>query len=374
VIFAQVRHVFRKEVAQIRRNRQALVLLLVPPLFQMILFGYAATTDLKDVPFVLVDLDRTPTSRALVERMTGSNYFRLAGVEESPARVEPWLLRGRADLALVIPAGYGRELLAGHRPAVQVLADGTDSNSAMKGLAYAAQIVRDEAEARFPRPAPPSLRPGRVEVESRVWYNPDLRSRWYMVPVVMALVLMIVVMNLSSMAIVREREIGTMEQLIVTPLDRRALLIGKLAPYAVAGLFEIALTMTIALGWFRVPLRGSPIELVALSFLFVLVTLATGLLVSTVARTQQQAMMASMFFIMTPMIYLSGFLFPIENMPAVVQAMTWCLPLRYYADIVRGIFLKGASITTLWPDALALAGFAVGTMTLAILRFRKRLD
>jgi ABC-2 type transport system permease protein len=185
---------------------------------------------------------------------------------------------------------------------------------------------------------------------------------------------MIVLMTLGSMAVVRERELGTMEQLIVTPLEPRALMIGKLAPYAVLGMIEVLITTSVAVGWFRVPLRGPFLELFATAFLFVLVVLALGLLVSTIARTQQQAMMASMFFIMTPMIYLSGFLFPIENMPPLIQAVTYLLPLRYFAEIVRGMFLRGATLATLWPNALALAVFAVVLTALAARRFRKTLD
>lgn len=368
----QIRHVFRKEMAQLRRNRDALRILLVAPFLQMLAFGYAATTDLKNIPFLLVDQDRTSESRALIERFTGSGFFRIAGAEDTPAAVDGWLMRGKADLAIVIPAGYGRDLLAGRRPTVQVLADGTDSNSSMRGMAYAARIVSAEAEARFGDARPASL--GEVEVEPRIWYNPDLRSRWYMVPAVLALVLMVVLLTLSSMAVVREREAGTMEQLIVTPLDPRALLIGKLAPYALVGLLEVAITTTVAVGWFRVPLRGSVFELFGLAFLFVIVALALGLFVSTLARTQQQAMMGSMFFVMVPMIYLSGFLFPIENMPPWIQAVTWFLPLRYFAEIVRGVFLRGATLETLWPNAVALAAFAVVLLTLATRRFRKTLD
>jgi len=370
---AQVGHVFRKEMAQLRRNKEALRILLVVPFFQMLAFGYAATTDVKEIPFLLVDLDRTAESRALVERFTGSGFFRMVEATERPADAEVHLVRGTADLALVIPRGYGRDLARGGRPTVQLLADGTDSNSSMRGLTYAGTIVQQEARARFTRAEGPGL-PGHVIVEPRVWYNPDLRSRWYMVPAVMAMVLMIVLMTLSSMAVVREREIGTMEQLIVTPLDPGALLLGKLAPYALVGLFEIAVTTTVAVGWFHVPLRGSLLDLVGIGFLFVIVVIALGLLVSTMARTQQQAMMASMFFLMTPMIYLSGFLFPIENMPAAVQAATWLVPLRYFAEVVRGVFLKGATIETLWPNALALAGFGAAYLLVATRRFRKRLD
>ena len=375
MFWKQVRHVFIKEFAQLRRNPDMLRILFIAPFVQMLAFGYAATTDVKDIPFVLVDQDRSPASRMLIERFTGSGYFRLMGLEPTPDGVDDWLVRGRADLALVIPAGYGRELGAGRRPQVQVLADGTDSNSSMRGLAYASQIVGQESAARMAELLPEHMkRPGQLKVAARVWYNPDLKSRWYMVPAVMALVLMMVLMTLGAMAVVRERESGTMEQLIVTPLDPRALMIGKLAPYAGVGLIEVLVTTTVAVGWFRVPLRGSFFELVAMAFLFVLVVLATGLLVSTIARTQQQAMMASMFFIMTPMIYLSGFLFPIENMPKLIQAVTWALPLRYFAEIVRGVFLKGATLRTLWPNALALAGFAVVLTFTAARRFRKTLD
>ena len=375
MFWKQVRHVFRKEFAQLRRNPDMLRILFVAPFLQMLAFGYAATTDVKEIPFVLVDQDRSPASRALIERFTGSGYFRLTALEPTVDRVDDWLVRGRADLALVIPARYGSELEAGRRPTVQVLADGTDSNSSMRGLAYASQIVGQESAARLEQLMPERMqRPGQLTVAPRVWFNPDLRSRWYMVPAVMALVLMIVLMTLGAMAVVRERESGTMEQLIVTPLDPRALMIGKLAPYAGVGLIEVLITTTLAVGWFRVPLRGSFVELVGLAFIFVLVVLATGLMVSTVARTQQQAMMASMFFIMTPMIYLSGFLFPIENMPRGIQAVTWFLPLRYFAEIVRGVFLKGSTLRTLWPNALVLVGFAIGLTFLAARRFRKTLD
>jgi ABC-2 type transport system permease protein len=370
----QVRHVFKKEMAQLTRNRDALRILLVVPFLQMLAFGYAATTDVKDIPYVLVDLDRSPASRALAQRFTGSGLFRLVGAEDSPDAVDGWLVRGKADLAIVVPAGYGAGVARGGRPEVQILADGTDSNSAMRGMSYAARIIADESRERFPADDAARAGVGSVRIEPRGWFNPDLRSRWYMVPAVLAMVLMIVLMTLSSMAIVRERETGTMEQLIVTPLSPRALMLGKLAPYAIVGLVEIAITTAVATLWFRVPLRGSVFDLFGLSFLFVLVTLATGLLVSTIARTQQQAMMASMFFIMTPMIYLSGFLFPIENMPAAIRAVTWLIPLRYFAEIVRGVFLKGAGLETLWTNALALALFAAGLWVLAARRFRKTLD
>ena len=376
MFWRQVRHVFVKEFAQLRRNREALRILFIAPLIQTLAFGYAATTDIRDIPFVLVDQDHSPASRALIERFTGSGYFRLVGAEPTSDRVDDWLVRGKADLALVLARRLRAR--AARRKAAAGAAPGRRHR--LQLLDARARPTRRRSSARNRRCAPPQLvpeglpKPGQITVEPRVWYNPDLRSRWFMVPAVIAMVLMIVLMTLGAMAIVRERETGTMEQLIVTPLDPRALMIGKLAPYAGVGMIEVLLTTAIAVLWFRIPLRGSFVELIGLSFLFVLVVLAIGLLVSTMARTQQQAMMSSMFFIMTPMIYLSGFLFPIENMPAPIRAVTYFLPLRYFAEIVRGLFLKGAGLSTLWPNALALAVFAVGLTLLAARRFRKTLD
>jgi ABC-2 type transport system permease protein len=222
--------------------------------------------------------------------------------------------------------------------------------------------------------APASQRPGSVLLVPRVWYNPDLKSRWFYVPAVVAMVLMLMTMILSSMGVVREKEIGTMEQLIVTPIRSWQLIVGKLFPFALIGLLVLLSVTAVAVWHFKVPLRGSLLLLVALSGLFVMTTLGLGLLVSTMVRTQQQAMLSSVFLLMVPMIYLSGMIFPIENMPRPIQYVTYAIPLRYYAIILRGIFLKGSGIDVLWPEALTLAGFGLGIVTLASLRFRKRLD
>ncbi|HXO28371.1 MAG TPA: ABC transporter permease [Thermoanaerobaculia bacterium] len=379
-----------KELFQLRHDRKMIPVLVVGPLIQMLALGYAANTDVNQIPTLLVDQDRTPASRALADRFTGSGYFTLVGAVASPDQVEPWLVDGRAQVALVIPGGYGEDVAAGpasHPPRVQVLADGTDANSAVVGLGYASRILGDVGAELASRPGTASPAPGRtgtaasataaaagIELVPRVWYNPDLRSRWFYVPAVLAMVLLLVVMILPSMAVVREKEIGTLEQIIVTPLAPWQLILGKLAPFVAIGLIDLLLATGVARWLFGVPLRGSLTLLVLLTLLYLLNTLGLGLLVSTLVNTQQQAMMFSAFVIMVPMIYLSGLIFPIENMPHAIQVVTYAVPVRYYANIIRGIFLRGSGLAVLWPDALALLGIGIFLLTLASLRFRKSLD
>ena len=379
-----------KELFQLRHDRKMIPVLVVGPLIQMLALGYAANTDVNQIPTLLVDQDRTPASRALADRFTGSGYFTLVGAVASPDQVEPWLVDGRAQVALVIPGGYGEDVAAGpasHPPRVQVLADGTDANSAVVGLGYASRILGDVGAELASRPGTASPAPGRtgtaasataaaagIELVPRVWYNPDLKSRWFYVPAVLAMVLLLVVMILPSMAVVREKEIGTLEQIIVTPLAPWQLILGKLAPFVAIGLIDLLLATGVARWLFGVPLRGSLTLLVLLTLLYLLNTLGLGLLVSTLVNTQQQAMMFSAFVIMVPMIYLSGLIFPIENMPHAIQVVTYAVPVRYYANIIRGIFLRGSGLAVLWPDALALLGIGIFLLTLASLRFRKSLD
>src|ERR1700674_52553 len=390
-----------KELFQLRHDRKMIPVLVAGPLIQMLALGYAANTDVNRIPTLLVDQDRTPASRALVDRFTGSGYFALVGAVATPNQVEPGRVDGRAHRALVIPGGYGEDVAAGpagHPPRVQVLADGTDANSAVVGLGFASRILAaGGAElARHPGQASPATAgagtPGRsfgssagmtagmaaaaggIELVPRVWYNPDLKSRWFYVPAVLAMVLMLVVMMMPSMAVVREKEIGTLEQIIVSPLAPWQLIVGKLAPFVVIGLVDLLLATGLARWLFGVPLRGSLTLLVLLTLLYLLNTLGLGLLVSTLVNTQQQAMMFSAFVVMVPMIYLSGLIFPIENMPHPIQIVTYAVPVRYYANIIRGIFLRGSGLPVLWPDALALLGIGTLLLTLASRRFRKSLD
>lgn len=374
-----------KEFLQLRQDHRMIPIIFVAPVLQLVLFGFAVNTDVTRVPTVLVDQDRSAASRALVDRFTRSGYFELVGVEDTAAGIDHWLVTGHAQIALVIGQGYGAALAGGEEPQVQIIADGSDSSPATVALGYGAGIVSAASReamaeqlrawaAQGAEEGRAVAAPGRVLLVPRVWYNPDLKSRWFYVPAVLAMILMIMTMLLSAMGVVREKEIGTMEQIIVTPIRSWQLIVGKLFPFAVIGLIQVCLVTAVAVFGFGVPLRGSFPLLVALTQLFMLNTLGLGLLVSTLVRTQQQAMMAAAFTLMLPMVYLSGLIFPIENMPPAVQYVTYAIPVRYYATIIRGIFLRGSGLDVLWPQALTLLVMGLSILSVAALRFRKRLD
>jgi len=342
------------------------------------MLGYAATTDVRDVPVVVADGDRSPSSRELIARFDGSRNFSIAGVVSTTREVEPYLELGTAWLALSIPPGYGADVTAGVPVRLQLIADGSDSNSTTVALGYATTVIgayaQELVEERMARNPSTALvaQAGGIEPRIRIWFNPQLESRHFMIPGVLALVLLVVTANLASMAIVREKELGTLEQLNVTPLRRWELIVGKLLPYGAIAMIDVVLVVAVAVFWFEVPLRGSFLLLFAMSLVYVLCTLALGLFISTISDTQQQAMMTATFFFLTPMIYLSGFIFPIENMPAVIQVFTYLIPLRYFLIIVRGIFLKGIGLDLLWPQAAALAAWGLIVLSLAVSRSRKR--
>lgn len=365
----------QKELIELRRDPRLFGIVIIAPILQLTVLGYAATTDIWDVPVVVADADRSLASRELIAQFDGSPYFSIVDVVGTNAEIDPYLERGLGWMALAIPAGYGRERTSRGGATVQIVADGTDASSTTVALSYAANLIAGYAErvARERGPAPAAVAAG-VEPVIRVWYNPQLDSRDFMIPGVLALLLLIITSNLTSMAIVREREQGTYEQLIVTPLLRWELVVGKVLPYAVIGLLDVLLVVAVAVFWFEVPFRGSLPLLVALSIVYLMTTLGLGLFVSTVSQTQQQAMMTTVFFFLLPMIFLSGFVFPIENMPQVIQYTTYLIPLRYYLVIVRDIFLKGVGLETFWPDALALAAWGLAILALAVARSRKRLD
>ncbi len=384
--------VILKEFLQLRQDRKMIPALIVGPLVQLIALGYAANLDVTHIPLLLVDRDQSVASRALIERFDASGYFEVKGSVPTADQAEPWLVEGLAQVVLVIPEGYGADLARSRSPNLQVLADGTDANSAVVGLGYASRIIaemggtlqqtRFDAQNRrsaevakrlgvsFARP--PAV--GRIEIMPRVFYNPDLKTRWFYVPAVLAMVLMLVTMMLPSMAVVREKEIGTLEQISVTPLRPWQLIIGKLTPFAIIGLFDTLVIVILAQVVFGVPMRGSVLLLLFLTLLFLLNTLGLGLFASTMVSTQQQAMMFAVFVLMVPMIYLSGLIFPIENMPRLFQIGSYGIPVRYYGIILRGVFLKGSGLEVLWPEALTLALTGLAWLTFASARFRKRLD
>jgi len=381
-----------KEFLQLRQDRKMIPALIVGPLVQLVALGYAANLDVTHIPLLLVDRDQSSASRALTERFTASGYFEVKGSVPTADQAEPWLVDGSAQVVLVIPEGYGVDLEAGRPPEVQVLADGTDANSAVVGLGYASRIIAEmggavqqkrlDLQSRrsaalsgalgTPVAKPPTM--GQIEMVPRIFYNPDLKTRWFYVPAVLAMVLMLVTMMLPSMAVVREKEIGTLEQISVTPLQPWQLILGKLTPFAIIGMLDTLVIVVLAQVVFGVPLRGSLPLLLLLTFLFLLNTLGLGLFASTMVSTQQQAMMFSTFILMVPMIYLSGLIFPIENMPRLFQIGSYGIPVRYYGIILRGVFLKGSGLNVLWPEALTLTLTGLAWLTLASARFRKRLD
>jgi len=367
----RLRFLVWKEFLELRQNPRLFGIVIIAPILQLTMLGYAATTDVRDVPVLIVDGDRTPASRELISRFEASRNFTIADTVTTVSEIEPYLERGRAWLALSIPAGYGADVAAGHPVTVQVVADGSDSNSTTVALGYATNLIsgyaQDLVQAKGGQPGV-----GVIDARIRVWFNPQLESRHFMIPGVLALVLLVVTANLASMAIVREKELGTLEQLNVTPLRRWELIVGKLLPYGLIALVDVVLVVAVAVLWFEVPLRGSFVLLFTMCVLYVLCTLALGLFISTISNTQQQAMMTATFFFLTPMIYLSGFIFPIENMPAAIQPLTRLIPLTYFLVIVRGIFLKGIGLDLLWPQALALGTWGVVVLALAVARSRKR--
>jgi ABC-2 type transport system permease protein len=365
-----------KELIELRQDPRLFGIVILAPIIQLFMLAYAATTDVRNVPIVVADADRSVASRELISRFEASPTFTVLDVVGSPDDVEVDLERGTAWMALVVPRGYGAALASGRPQAVQILADGSDANSAGLSLSYASNLIagysqETAAKAAFTAGATAAPEPS-IQPVVRVWFNPRLESRDFMIPGIVALLLLVVTTNLSSMAIVREKELGTLEQLNVTPLSRAQLIVGKLLPYGLVGLIDVLLVLSVAILWFKVPMRGSYVLLIGTTFIYLASTLGLGLFVSTISQTQQQAMMTTTFFFLMPMMLLSGFVFPIENMPTGIQPFTYLIPLRYFLVILRSIFLKGVGLETLWPQVAALAAWSAGILMLAIARSSKR--
>jgi drug efflux transport system permease protein len=361
-----------KELIELQQDRDLFGIVIVAPILQLFMLGYAATTDVRDVPMVVADADRSAASRALVARFDASPNFTVVDIVTSPNEIDPFLERGTAWIALAIPSGYGEAIERRTPQALQLIADGSDANSTGVAMGYATNLIAGYAQELGASQRPVTAAAPAIQARVRVWFNSRLESRDFMIPGVLSLLLLVVTTNLSSMGIVREKELGTLEQLNVTPLRRWELIVGKLLPYALVGMVDVCLVLAVAVFWFQVPLRGSVVLLFALTLVYLMTTLGLGLFVSTISSTQQQAMMTTIFFFLMPMIYLSGFIFPIENMPAAIQPVTYLLPLRYYLVILRSIFLKGAGLETLWPETVALAAWGLAILGLAIVRSSKR--
>jgi ABC-2 type transport system permease protein len=361
----------RKEFRQMLRDPRAARMLFVSPIVQLLLFGYAVNTDVKRAATFVVDHDRTAASRELLAAFTASGHFRIAGAGERPADLVRALDHGEAVVGLEIPRGFAAALAGGDGAAVQLLVDGTSANTATVAQGYAQQIIQGFVLAQTGYPAAAAGRgPPGADLRLRAWYNPNLESRVYNVPGVIGTIVMLMGLLLTSLAVVREREIGTLEQLMVSPLAPRELMLGKTLPVVVVCLVDLLLVTAVAMLWFAIPFRGSFALLLLASLFYVLAGLGLGLLISTVSRTQQEAFM-SMFFFFLPAIILSGFMYPVENMPEAVRIATLLNPMRHYLVIVRGIFLKGAGFADLWDEIAVLAVMGVAVIGFAAGRFHK---
>lgn len=363
-----------KEFTQVLRNPRMRAVVFVMPVLQVLIIGYAVNTDVRHVPLAVYDLDRTPASRDLLARFEGSGCFDVVRRIQVEGEIQTVLDAGDAKAVLRINRGFAEDLDGGRTALAQLLLDGSDSNTASIILGYAARISADFnrtiIEQRFSKAAGLRLEADPVALTWRAWFNPNLDSRNFFVPGVLAMLVAVVSIILSSMAIVREREIGTMEQIMVTPIGRLEFILGKTIPFALIGFVDVALITAIAVFWFQVPLLGNPLFLFLGTGLYLLSTLGVGLFISTVSATQQQAMMTAFFF-MLPAFMLSGFVYPIANMPTLVQWITYLNPLRYYLVIIRGVFLKGLGMEVLWPQLLAMAVLGTIMLALAAGRFRK---
>ena len=364
----RVRHVLRKELRQIFRDPRLKRIIFIAPVIQLVVFGYAVNTDIRDTPLFVVDHSATAESRRLVDALTASGYFRVAGRSDRPEDLMRALDRGDAILGVHIPPAYASDLAAGRPAAVQVLVDGTNSNTATVAQGNAARIVRGLSEQRLRERAGPGVAGRGVDLRIRAWFNPDLASRVYNVPAVMGVILMLMSLLLTAMTIVRERELGTLEQLMVTPLGPGELILGKTLPVALIALVQLALIVAVSILWFGIPFRGSALALLLAALLYILGGLAFGLLVSTASRTQQEALMV-MFLFFLPAIVLSGFMFPVFTMPPAFQWISLANPIRHFLEIVRPVFLKGYGVADLWGSYLWL----LGIMAVAMVAARRRL-
>ncbi|MBN1439519.1 MAG: ABC transporter permease [Anaerolineales bacterium] len=367
----------RKEFLQIRRDPRTLVLVIAIPIMNMLLLGYAATNDVRNVPLIVLDQDRSPQSRALLDAYRAADYFRLIGDADSEEGLRAMIDGGIARAGVIIPAGYGELISGGAKAQIAFVFDGSDPTVASTALSAAQMIGQAHAASvlaeRMARRGSVAAVEAPLEVLTQVWYNPDLVSAYFSIPGVIGVILQALTSILTATAIVRERERGTIEQLIVTPIRPLELIIGKLLPYVLLSFLNTFEVIALGHWWFGVPVRGDLVLIALLSGLFLLSSLGIGILASTLANTQQEAML-TVWMTLLPSIFLSGFFFPLEAMPPALQIISHLTPLRYYLVIIRSLMLKGVGIEAFSREIVALAAFGVVIMGIAALRFRKRLD
>lgn len=355
-----------KEIRQLRRDRSTRIIFLIP-VIQMIIFGFAIDLDIQNIATVVYDMDRSVESRRFIERLENTGTFRMVGEAQSVADARESIVKAHAKVAIIVPSSFGADLLSGGQATVQVLVDGSDSTVATNAVQTALGVAQNESIRR----AGLESQELAVEMRPRVLFNPDLKSSHFYVPGLIGIILQLVTVTLTAFSIVRERERGTLEQLSVTPVGTGALVMGKLAPYAVIGFIQTITVLVLMRLVFGVQIEGDVALLLALSILFLLPSLALGILISTIATNQSEAMQMSLV-VMLPSVLLSGFAFPRETMPLPIYWLSFGIPVTYYVHILRGIILRGAGLSALWPQTVALAGFAVLLVTVSALRFKKR--
>ena len=373
-MFERLKAMLFKEFRQVLRDPRMKVTIFVAPVFQILIFGYAATTDVKNIPTAIYDLDNTPQSRDIIREFIGSKYFKAKYYIYDDKQLETLVNESAVNAVIRFNHDFAQKLNNGGNAEIQLILDGTDSSTASVVLSYASSIIRNYSQKE--RDKRINLMPVKLEsipsvdLRTRVWFNENLKSRFFYLPGVIAMLVTVMTLLLTSMAVVREKEIGTMEQLIVSPLRSTELILGKLIPFAIIAFIDVIFITIVGVLWFKLPIRGSVLLLFGSTFVFLLTSLGIGLFISTISATQQEAMMSTFLFIF-PANLLSGLIFPIANMPKIVQLITYLNPLRYFVVILRGIFLKGTGLAILWPQILILFFLGVAILSISIWRFKK---
>ena len=371
----QILFLIQKEFIQVFRDRAMIFIIFVMPLVQILLLGSAVSTDIKHIKTIICDLDRTPSSRDLIQRFQQTQYFDLQFIETNQRAMTKHIDEGAATIAIIIPTRFEKDLIRNQTPTIQILVDGQDSNSSLIAMGYANRIIQAFSLEKLQNNLvknPNILRQIHlVEPETRIWYNPNLEAKNFMIPGIIAILLTVITSLLTALGLVREKEIGTLEQLMVTPIKSYQLMIGKTVPFAILGMIEIAIALGVAKLWYQIPIRGNLLLFFGFSFIFMFTTLGVGIFISTISKTQQQALFLAWFFLVFS-ILMSGFMFPIDNMPKIMQYLTYINPVRYFMTIVRELFLKGTGLNYLWQEGAIMTVFSIVIITFSAIRFQKR--
>ncbi len=371
--FQRVFALLSKEFSQLFKDKRLLPLVFVAPVIQLVILGFAASFDVRNISVVLCDLDKTTASRKIIEKFTTSSYFTIEAQTENYSEIENYLNSNKATVGIVIPKNFEKKKLRNESAKIQILLDGSEGNSSLIAVGYANQIIANENKKILLEKIS-NVKFSEIKPQTQVFYNPEMKSRNFMLPAILVMVLFITTMNLTAMAIVKEKEIGTLEQILVSPINSIELIFGKLIPFAIIGIIDVIVVLLVMVFGFGIEIKGNLLLLFLYTGFFILTSSGLGLFISTVSRTQQQAMMTNIFFVLQPMLYLSGFTFPIENMPQVLQWISFLIPVKYYLTVIRSIVLKGVSISSLYFEGIALLVLGIVIISFSILRFRKKME